>query len=411
MSDALHPSDSTVVVVGASLAGLRACETLREESFTGRIVLIGAEGHLPYDRPPLSKEILQGKWDADKLLLRRGGIEDLNLDFRRPTRAAALDSAKRVVTLESGEEISYDGLVIATGARPRRLEMADGFEGVHYLRTLDDAMALRADLDAIQLRGAPRVAVIGAGFIGCEVASSCRQRGLDVTVIEPLAAPMVRALGRHLGGLAGLLHRDNGVDMRCATTLTAIEGEGRVQRLRLGDGRIVAIDALVVGVGVVADTTWLDGSGLELEDGVVCDERCSAAPGVVAAGDVARWKSLRRAGFGVRIEHWTHASAQGRAAALRLLRGADGVEPFDPIPYVWTDQFGVKIQVVGHPSPDDELHLVDGTFEEYRFVALFAREGRLTGVVGMRRSRLVMGYQAMLEEGVDIAHALANPPS
>jgi len=410
VSDAIDPASSTVVVVGASLAGLRACEAFREEGFTGRLVLVGAEGHLPYDRPPLSKEILQGKWEPDKIVLRRGGLDDLNLDFRRATRAAALDPTARIVTLEDGEKLSYDGLVIATGARVKRLAMAEGFEGVHYLRSLDDAMALRADLEAAAMRGAPRVGIIGAGFIGCEVASSCRQRGLDVTVIEPLAAPMVRALGRHLGGLAALLHRDSGVDMRCATTVVGIEGDGRVERLRLGDGRTLAVDVLVIGVGVQAETTWLESSGLELEDGVICDERCSAAPGIVAAGDVARFKSLRRGGFQVRIEHWVHAGAQGRAAALRLLRGPD-VEPYDPVPYVWTDQFGVKIQIVGYPSPDDEVHLVDGQFEEYRFVALFARAGKLTGVVGMRRARVVMAYQAMMEEGVGIEQALAQKPS
>lgn len=409
MSEALH-SSSTVVVVGASLAGLRACEALREEGFGGRLVLVGAEGHLPYDRPPLSKEILLGKWEPDRIVLRRSGLDDLQLEFRRATRAAALDPGARIVTLEDGEKLSYDGLVITTGARARRLEMAEGFEGVHYLRTLDDALSLRGALEAVALRGAPRVAIIGAGFIGCEVASSCRQRGLDVTVIEALAAPMVRALGRHLGGLAGMLHRDHGVDMRCATTLAAIEGDGRVERIRLGDGRTIAADVLVVGVGVVAETTWLEGSGLELEDGVICDERCSAGPGIVVAGDVARWKSLRRGGFHVRIEHWVHAGAQGRAAALRLLRGAEGVEPYDPVPYVWTDQFGVKIQMAGHPTPDDEVHLVDGAYEDYRFVALFARAGRLTGVVGMRRPALVTGYQALLEQGVSIEHALASKP-
>lgn len=409
MSDRIHPSDSTVVVVGASLAGLRACETLREEGFGGRIVLVGAEGHLPYDRPPLSKEILTGKWEPDKIVLRRGGLDDLDLDFRRATRAASLDPKARVVTLESGEPLRYDGLVIATGARVRRLEMAEGFEGVHYLRTLDDAMALRADLEAAAVRGGARVAVVGAGFIGCEVAASCRQRGLDVTVIEPLGVPMMRALGRHIGGLCALLHRDHGVDMRCTTTLAAIEGDGRVERVRFADGKTLAVDVLVVGVGVMAETRWLEGSGLELEDGVVCDERCSVAPGIVAAGDVARWTSPRRAGFRVRVEHWTHASAQGRAAALRLLRGED-VEPYDPVPYVWTDQFGVKIQMAGHPTPDDEVHLVDGVFDEYRFVALFAREGKLTGVVGMRRPRLVMEYQAMIEEGASIEQALAVRP-
>jgi len=407
VSDALDASSSTIAVVGASLAGLRACEALREEGFSGRIVLIGAERHLPYDRPPLSKEILQGKWEPEKIVLRRDGLGDLDLDFRASTKATSLDAAAKVVTLDDGEKVSFDGLVIATGARVRRLEMAEGFEGVHYLRSLDDAMKLRGALENAALRGAPRVAIIGAGFIGCEVAASCRQRGLDVTVIEPLAAPMVRALGRHLGGLAAMLHRDNGVDMRCATTLAAIEGDGRVERIRLGDGRTIAVDVLVIGVGVVAETTWLESSGLALEDGVLCDERCSAAPGIVAAGDVARWKSIRRAGFQVRVEHWLHAGAQGRAAALRLLRGADGVEPYDPVPFVWTDQFGVKIQMAGHPSPDDELRLVDGEFDEYRFVALFARAGMLTGVVGMRRPAVVARYQALLEQGATIEQALA----
>ncbi len=407
MTDALDPASSTIAVVGASLAGLRACEALREEGFSGRIVLIGAERHLPYDRPPLSKEILQGKWEPEKIVLRRDGLGELDLDFRASTKATSLDAAAKILTLDDGEKVSFDGLVIATGARVRRLEMAEGFEGVHYLRSLDDAMRLRGALENAALRGAPRVAIIGAGFIGCEVAASCRQRGLDVTVIEPLAAPMVRALGRHLGGLAAMLHRDNGVDMRCATTLAAIEGDGRVERIRLGDGRTIAVDVLVIGVGVVAETTWLESSGLALEDGVLCDERCSAAPGIVAAGDVARWKSIRRAGFQVRVEHWLHAGAQGRAAALRLLRGADGVEPYDPVPFVWTDQFGVKIQMAGHPSPDDELRLVDGEFDEYRFVALFARAGMLTGVVGMRRPAVVARYQALLEQGATIEQALS----
>jgi 3-phenylpropionate/trans-cinnamate dioxygenase ferredoxin reductase subunit len=409
MSDAIpNSASSQVVVVGASLAGLRACEALRDEGFVGRIVLVGAEGHLPYDRPPLSKEILQGKWDPDKILLRRGGLDDLDLDFRRATRAARLEMDKRHVVLESGEELAYDGLVIATGAKVRRLEMAEGIEGVHYLRSLDDALRLRAAIDEAQLRGAPRIVVLGAGFIGCEVASSCSQRGVDVTVIEPLAAPMMRALGRHIGGLCALLHRDNGVDLRCTTNVVAIGRESDRLLLKLGDGKTLVADILVVGIGVTAETSWLDGSGLELEDGVVCDEKCSAAPGIVACGDVARWRSLRRAGFQVRVEHWVHASAQARAAVLRLLRGADGVEPYDPVPYVWTDQFGVKIQMAGHPSPDDEVHLVDGVFEEFRFVALFARGGKLTGVVGMRRPRLVMEYQALLEENATIEQALAH---
>lgn len=398
-------SSSTIVVVGASLAGLRACEALREEGYDGRLVLAGAEAHPPYDRPPLSKEVLTGKWDADRTVLRKPGLDDLGLDLRLGTRASALDAHANTVTFEGGETIAFDGAVLATGVSPRTLAIAEGFAGVHYLRTIEDSLSLREALLA-----GPRVAVVGAGFIGCEVASSCRARGLEVTIVESLAAPMVRALGRHLGGLAARLHTDWGVDLRCAAALTALEGDGRVERLCLADGRAVDADLVVVGVGVAPATGWLEGSGLALEDGVLCDERCAATDRIVAAGDVARWRSLR-AGRDVRIEHWTHASLQGRAAALRLLRGPDGVEPFDPVPYVWTDQFGVKMQVAGSPSPDDQLHIVDGDFEEYRFVALFERKGRLTGVVGMRRPRIVAAYQALLESGdTSIETALALRP-
>jgi 3-phenylpropionate/trans-cinnamate dioxygenase ferredoxin reductase subunit len=396
-------SSSTVVVVGASLAGLRACETLREEGFDGRLVLVGDESHAPYDRPPLSKEILLGRWEPQRALLRKQGLEDLGLDLHLGVRATGLELSQPAVTLDSGRTLRCDGVVIATGTRVRELPLAAGFEGVHSLRTLDDAIALRAALAT-----SPRVAVVGAGFIGCEVAATCRARGLEVTVIEPMPAPMLRALGRHLGGLAARLHRDNGVDLRCATTLAAIEGDGRVERLRLGDGRTVEADVMVVGVGVRPNVEWLEGSGLELDDGVVRDPRCAAAPGVVAAGDVARWRSVR-AGRSVRVEHWTNAGAQGRAAALRLLRGAAHVEAYDPVPYVWSDQFGIKIQVVGHPHPDDELHLVDGEFEANRFVAVLARDGHLTGVVGMGRPRVVMQYQALLEQGVRIERALEGP--
>ncbi|HYC00643.1 MAG TPA: FAD-dependent oxidoreductase [Candidatus Limnocylindrales bacterium] len=396
----------TFVVVGASLAGLRACEALREEGFEGRLVLIGAEPHAPYDRPPLSKEILRGQWDPEKTALRKSGLDDLRLDLRLGRTAMHLNAGQHTLALDDGETIAFDGLVLATGARVRRLEETPPLAGIHYLRTLDDALALRDELLA-----GPRVAILGAGFIGCEVASSCRARGLDVTLIEPLAAPMVRALGRALGGLAARLHTDNGVKLRCATRVVAIEGADRVERLQLSDGRTIAADVLVIGVGVQPQTQWLEGSGLEVEDGVVCDDRCATAvDGIVAAGDVARWHSAR-AGRLVRIEHWTNAAAQGRAAALRLLKGADAVEPYAPVPYVWSDQFGTKLQIAGHALPDDELHVVDGSFEEYRFVAIFGRSGRLTGVAGMGRPRVVAHYQALLEAGASMAEALASRPS
>ncbi|HEV7525101.1 MAG TPA: FAD/NAD(P)-binding oxidoreductase, partial [Acidimicrobiia bacterium] len=331
----------TVAIVGTSLAGLRAAETFRREGFSGRIVAIGAEPHLPYDRPPLSKELLRGDWEPDQLVLRKQGVDDLELDWRLEARAVALHLADREVELHDGERVAFDGLVIATGATPRRLANQPNLAGVFTLRTLDDALALRE-----LLGGNPKVVVIGAGFIGSEIAAACRARGLHVTVLEMLAQPMVRGLGPELGAVLGAIHRDHGVDLRTGVEVAGIEsdGEGQVRGVRLGDGSVVDADVVVVGVGVVPETGWLEGSGLRLDNGVVCDETCLAAPGIVAAGDVARWPNPLFDGQMMRLEHWTNATEQGVHAARRLL-GHD--EPFAPVPFVWSDQYDRKIQTVG----------------------------------------------------------------
>jgi NADPH-dependent 2,4-dienoyl-CoA reductase/sulfur reductase-like enzyme len=265
--------------------------------------------------------------------------------------------------------------------------------GIHVLRTLADSLALRAELDA-----SPRVVVIGAGFIGLEVAATCRGRGLPVTVIESLAAPLERGLGARLGAYVGEIHREQGVELRLGARVADFVGAQRVEAVELADGTRVPADVVVVGIGAAPATEWLEGSGLELADGVVCDETCRAtrAPFVVAAGDVARWPNPLF-GVSMRIEHWTNATEQADHAAATLLAGEGGA-PFAPVPFVWSDQYDKKIQVAGRLEGADEIRLVDGSLEERRFVMLLGRAGRVCGVVGLGRPRLVMKARALIRD-------------
>jgi 3-phenylpropionate/trans-cinnamate dioxygenase ferredoxin reductase subunit len=273
------------------------------------------------------------------------------------------------------------------------------------LRTLDDATALRDLLGAN-----PKVVVIGAGFIGAEVAATCRGRGLDVTVLEALPQPMVRGLGPELGAVIADLHRDHGVDLRTGVQVDAIEGDARVERVRLGDGSTVDADVVVVGVGVVPETAWLEGSGLTLDNGIVCDETCLAAPGVVAAGDIARWPNPLFDGQLMRLEHWTNATEQGVHAARRLLAGDGPGEPFAPVPFVWSDQYDRKIQTVGVVSADADVHVAHGSYAERQFVSIFGRNGRVVGALGFNRPRQVMQYRKLISERAswEAALELAN---
>lgn len=392
----------TIAVVGASLAGLRAVEALRRAGYDGRLLWIGAEPHAPYDRPPLSKQILRGDWPPDRIVLRKQGLDELEAELRLGTRAVALDLEARRLELSSGERLGYDGLLIATGAAPRALPGAPSLPGIHLLRSLDDALALRAAFE-----DGPRLCVVGAGFIGCEVAASARARGLEVTLVEPLAAPCVRGLGVEMGALLAQVHRDHGVDVRLSTGVVAIEGSDRVERVRLSDGATLAADLVVVGIGVVPETGWLASSGLELADGVVCDASCAtAAPGVVAAGDVARWYNPLF-GRAMRVEHWSNAVEQGVHAAGRLLAGPAGAEPFAPVPSFWSDQFECRIQLVGAPGPDDELRVVAGSLAERRFVALYGAKGRLTGALAFGRARDLVRYRQLLAAAASWDEALA----
>ena len=387
----------TIVVVGASLAGLRGIECLRREGHEGPIVAIGAEPHPPYDRPPLSKQFLVGDWEEDRLPLRRDGVEDLDVDWRPGVVARSLDLTGRCVRLESEERVPYDKLLLATGTVARRLPFGDDLAGVHLLRTLDDSRALRADLET-----ASQVLIVGAGFIGMEVAASCRQRGLAVTVVEPLEQPLIRGLGATLGAWVRDRHQDEGVVIRCGVGVEGFEGSGRVEHVKLTDGSTVEADVVVVGVGARPATDWLADSGLALDDGVVCDgSGATSVPGVFAAGDVARWR-------GMRLEHWTSAVEQGTHAATRLLKG-DEVGDLDHLPYVWTDQFELRLQIAGHLQPGDEMHVCHGSLApegDHRFIALFGRSGKLAGAVGNKRPRQLVAVRKLLSAGATFEEAI-----
>jgi NADPH-dependent 2,4-dienoyl-CoA reductase/sulfur reductase-like enzyme len=392
-----------IAVVGASLAGLRAVEFIRRAKFDGELILVGGEKHRPYDRPPLSKEVLRGKADQDRLALRRKSYDELNVELRLGQCARSLDTSAGEVVLQSGEVVAYDGLVIATGAEARTLPNQPALEGIHVLRTLDDALAIRAALEA-----KPRVAVIGAGFIGAEVAASARQLGLEVTMIEALETPLAQSLGPRLGRVLQEVHERRGVRVLCGRRVERFGGNRRVESLWLDDGSRVDCDLVVVGIGVAPSVSWLDGSGLDLEDGVRCDETLATnVSGVVAAGDVASWYNPLFEER-MRVEHWTNAVEQARHAVSTLLAAPGEATPFESVPMFWSDQFDIKIQGAGRPKPGDELTIATGEPGDEKLIALYSRAGRLVGAVAFDQPpklvqlRMLIGKRRGLDEALKI---------
>jgi len=369
-----------IVVVGASAGGLAAAEALRRQGFDGEITLIGDERLAPYDRPPLSKQILDHRWQADQVALRsQADLDALKLDLRLGVAAVGLDQGRRSVELADGTGVRYDALVIATGVRPRRpsLAGADATAGVHVLRTLDDALGLRA-----RLRPGRRLVVVGAGFVGTEVAAVAHTMGVDVTVVEPVPVPLAHAVGRKVGLFLTQLHVDRGVDLRTGTAVEEILTDaGEVTGVKLADATVVPADDVLLAVGSVPNTEWLTGSGLTIDNGLVCDEFSAAGPRVYGVGDVARWHNPLF-GTAMRIEHRTNAAEQGMAVAYNLLH-PDSPRPFAPVPYFWTDQYELKIQCYGYLRGHEECAVVEGDLDEGRFVAAYRTGDRLTAALAV----------------------------
>ncbi|CAM5647795.1 NAD(P)/FAD-dependent oxidoreductase OS=Streptomyces alboniger OX=132473 GN=CP975_05090 PE=4 SV=1 [Streptomyces alboniger] len=384
----------TVTVVGASLAGLYAARELRAQGFDGRLVVVGAEPHQPYDRPPLSKGFLTGTADEGRLALSDAEeTAELAAEWILGVRARALDARGRTVVLDDGRTLPSDGVVIATGASARRLP-GPALTGVHTLRTLDDARALRTALTA----GPRRVVVIGGGFIGAETASSCVALGHDVTVVEAAPVPLAAPLGEEPARACAGLHTNAGARLLTGVGVRALRGAPRgpataphITSVELCDHRVLPADLVVVGIGAVPRTDWLAGSPLSLDDGVLCDDGCvTNLPQVVAVGDVARTG-------GHRAEHWTSATQQPRLAVRNLLAGRT-VETARPLPYFWSDQYGTRIQFAGRRREGDTVRTVEGSLAapSEGFLAVYERAGRAVAALAVGRARPFMKLRRKL---------------
>lgn len=391
-----------VLVVGASAAGLATVEALRRRGFGGHITVLGDEVHPPYDRPPLSKQILAGAWEPTKATLRpMEFVNDLDADFILGDPATALDVPTKTVRTQSGRDITAGAVVIATGARARHLPDAGTLSGVHVLRTLDHAVDLRRDL-----RPGTRLVVVGEGVLGCEIAATASALGVAVTIAGPQPGPMAAQVGPLVSELLGQLHTENGVNLRLGTGVIGLTAtDGRVGGVRLSTDEVIPADTVVVAIGAAPATEWLTDSGLALDNGVVCDSRCRAGDGIYAVGDVSRWHH-EQLGRSVRLENRTNATEQATAVAGAIV-GED--HPYVPVPYFWTDQFNAKIQVHGTVGAGADVDIVDGDPETRRFVARYRTDGVVTGVLGwnmpkqsrLRRQEIV---DALIPSPNSIAH-------
>jgi NADPH-dependent 2,4-dienoyl-CoA reductase/sulfur reductase-like enzyme len=394
----------TVLIVGASAAGLSTLEALRRQGYQESITVLGAETHLPYDRPPLSKQYLVGDWDEVRTRLRpEEMLAKLDANFVLGDPAAALDVDRRVVSTESGRELSADSIVIATGLRARKLPGQEGLAGVHVLRTLGDADALRRDLIGASAAGVaapsldtstpPRVVVVGDGVLGAEIAATARKLGCSVTMAGPQSAPLESQFGTIVSGLLAELHTAEGVELRLGTAVSGLtSASGRVTGVQLANGDHLPAEVVVVALGATPATKWLADSGLTLDNGVVCDAQCRAADGIYAAGDVARWRH-DELDILLRLENRTNATEQAACVAANIL-GQNRC--YTPIPYFWTDQFATKIQVHGIPSANAEVVVAEGALDERRFVTHYRRDGRTVAVLGWNMPKQTRLHRAHL---------------
>jgi NADPH-dependent 2,4-dienoyl-CoA reductase/sulfur reductase-like enzyme len=385
-----------IVIVGGGLAAARTAEQLRRAEYPGPITIVSDERHLPYDRPPLSKDMLRNA-DHDVVLKPQQFYDERDITLRLGAAAQSVDTAARVLSLADGSTLAYDELVIATGLAPKRIRSFPDLEGIRVLRSIGDSVALREHAARAQ-----RAVIVGAGFIGCEVAASLRQLGVDVVIVEPQPTPLASVLGEKIGSLITRLHRAEGVDVRCGVGVASVTGTDKVEKVVLSDGTELDADVVVVGIGSHPVTGWLDGSGIEVDNGVVCDDAGRAsAEHVWAIGDVASWRS--EVGHQVRVEHWSNVAEQARVLVPAILGEAPGSAAIS-VPYFWSDQYDVKIQCLGEPAADDVVHVVED--DGRKFLAYYERDGVLTAVVGGGMPGKVMKARAKIASGAPIADVL-----
>lgn len=394
-NDGAGPGERAIVIVGGGLAAARTAEQLRRSGFPGRITIVSDEVHVPYDRPPLSKEVLRKEAD-DVALKPREWYDEQGITLRLGAAATGLDTAARTVTLADGSALGYDELVIATGLVPRRIPSFPDLEGIRVLRSFDESMALREHASA-----ARHAVIIGAGFIGCEVAASLRTLGVDVVLVEPQPTPLAGVLGERIGELVARLHRAEGVDVRLGVGVAEVRGHGHVDTVVLTDGTELPADLVVIGIGSHPATDWLQGSGVEVDNGVLCDEAGrTTAPNVWALGDVASWRDAT--GHQARVEHWSNVADQARVVVPAML--GQEAPSVVVVPYFWSDQYDVKIQCLGEPEATDTVHLVED--DGRKFLAYYERDGALVGVVGGGMPGKVMKTRAKIAAAAPIAEVL-----
>lgn len=395
---------TTLAVVGASLAGLATARAARQQGFDGKLIIIGDEQERPYDRPPLSKDFLAGKIEAADLRLEGPDDADLDAQWLLGTRALQLDPPTKSLWLTGGEQVRADHVVLATGASARWLMLAGSeLPGVHVLRTLADATALREEL----LPGA-RLVVVGAGFIGAEVASTALGLGLDVTVLEVGTTPLAGPLGETMGAVVGGLHQARGVDLQCGVTIDYLDGTDRVTSVVLSDNTVIPADIVVVGVGAAPNVQWLAGSGVDIANGVSCDEvGRTGVPHVSAVGDCAAWFDVAH-GMHRRVEHWSGALERPAIAIAHLLGTGAATKPVQP-PYFWSDQYGVRLQFAGASSGADRISIEEGSTEEESFLAVYWQEDRPIGVLGANRVRAFTRWRrGIAKHATELATASAH---
>jgi 3-phenylpropionate/trans-cinnamate dioxygenase ferredoxin reductase component len=401
-------SPGPIVIVGAGIGGLRTAEALRANGYAGKLIVIGAETHPPYSRPPLSKDLLCGRRSVEEILLRpMAALDPVEWRLGHPVVACSL--SERSLLLANGDTLHFQGMAVAAGVRPRRLDLPGPVAGRHVLRQLDDALALRPLLGP-----GVRLVVIGAGFIGCEVAASARGLGCDVTVVAPEDVPMQRPLGLELGRALQRRHERHAVRFRMGTGVVSLRGDDHVAGVEIGTGEILPCDVLIEAVGSIPNVEWLDENGLDLTDGLVCDEhmRVEGRPEVVAVGDLARFPNALFGGTSQRVEHWNMPTETARRAAPALLAALSGSEPprspFAPMPVFWTHQFEVRLQSFGDPGLGAaDVRLLEGDFEDGPVVVGYYRDARLVGIVGTGGPKQLLPYRAQLLNESDTHVGLA----